>query len=88
MHHCVSLTGASLSIWLGHQNLVLAAACLASELSDIFMNCRWFMLKHQVTDTIVYPFVNLVFMGTFFMCRVLLMLVLLIRDTYGIDLLN
>lgn len=49
VHHLISLAGAALSLHLGAYNVSLAAACLLTEWSDLFMNARWFLLKHKRT---------------------------------------
>ena len=79
-HHVISLAGAALSLSLGGHNVSLAAACLVTEFSDLFMNARWFMLKHGNTATKAYKVVNLLFAGTFFVTRVLFLAAILWRQ--------
>ncbi len=80
IHHAMAITGASLSLYLGHQNIALGAACLFTEGSAIFMNIRWFMIKHQITNSLIYFPVSVGFMISFFLFRVFFLLFLQARN--------
>jgi TLC domain len=69
-----------MSLYLGHQNIPLAAACLLTEISDIFMNIRWFMLKHKLNEGSIYNAINYIFLVTFFITRVFYIALLIIRN--------
>ena len=78
LHHVISLMGAALSLYLGGYNIPLAAACLLSETSDIFMNIRWFMLTHKLFN-LTYKLINILFLLTFLLSRVVVLLLLVIK---------
>ena len=82
-HHVVGIAGALFSVALGRQNPPLSAAVLVSEISNFAMNCRWFMLKHDLADHALFMPVNFVFMLTFFLTRVVFMLLILIRNAHA-----
>jgi len=80
LHHLMGLCGAGLSLYLGHQNTALGAACLLTEASTIPMNIRWLMLKHKMTNSVFYLPVNIGFMLSFFLSRVFFLVFLQARN--------
>ena len=79
-HHVVGILGAFGVFYCGRFNVALSSGALLSEASNMLMNYRWFMLKHQATDHPVYMPIQAAFALSFFLSRVLFMLMMLIRN--------
>ena len=80
IHHVVGILGAIASLIAGRSWIALAAAQLVSEFSNVFMNFRWRMLKHRLTDHFLWLPANFAFMFSYIVCRIIFMAILLWRN--------
>jgi len=80
IHHVVGIVGAIASLIAGRSWVALAAAQLVSEFSNVFMNFRWRMLKHRLTNHVLWMPSNFLFMLSYIVCRILFMAILLWRN--------
>ena len=79
-HHIVGLIGALGVLLVGRFNVALSCGSLVSELSNLFMNVRWHMLQHKMTTTPLFNVIQLAFAFSFFVVRVIFMLMLTVRN--------
>ena len=79
-HHIVGVLGAAGVFYCGRFNVALSSGALLSEASNMLMNYRWFMLKHKATDHPLYMPTQAGFAISFFLSRIVFMLMMLIRN--------
>lgn len=80
IHHVVGIVGAIACLITGRSWVSLSAAQLVSEFSNVFMNFRWRMLKHRLTENPLWLPANFTFMFSYIVCRILFMAILLWRN--------
>lgn len=68
-HHTISIIMGLGSLPLNNYLNPTGAICLLTELSTPMSNLRWFLVKHQKTDTLLYKANQFIFKVTFFLCR-------------------
>ena len=79
-HHVVGLLGAAVVLLAGDFTVALSVGNLVSEFSNCFMNVRWRLLKHKMTDHWFYLPINFMFMMAYLFSRILFMGALLVRN--------
>ena len=79
-HHVVGIIGAVAVLIAGQFTIALSVCNLVSEFSNAFMNLRWRMLKHKMTEHSLYLPLNFCFLLSYLFSRILFMGALLVRN--------
>lgn len=80
MHHIFGIIGAITVLIAGDYTVALSTGNLVSEFSTLFMNLRWRLLKHKMTEHWLFIPANLMFFVAYIISRLFFMLALLIRN--------
>ena len=80
LHHVVGMIGAAVVLIAGDFTVALSVGNLVSEASNFFMNFRWRMLKHKMTEHWGYLPINFMFMMSYVVSRIVFMGALLVRN--------
>ena len=78
-HHVVGTLGAQMSVVAGRYMTKFAMSIMLVELSTFFMNMRWRLLKHKMTESKYFVASSVTFMFVFFVTRILYFPMLILR---------
>lgn len=73
LHHFLSIVGAASGIFFGRFYGTVSNVTMVTEVTTTFVNIRWILYYHELTDSNFYFCNGLVLMGTFFLARVCFM---------------
>lgn len=79
-HHACVFLATSSSFFFGGFAITLSALVLVVELSNVFMNVRWFMQKHRATEHWFFMPCCFLFLVLFFITRIVYLLMLVVRS--------
>ena len=80
LHHVFGIIGAVTVLIAGDYTVALSTGNLVSEFSTLFMNLRWRLLKHKMTEHWLFIPANLMFFIAYIVSRLFFMLALLVRN--------
>lgn len=70
LHHVISIASMTYGLYTGHSGAEIIATIFGSELTNPYLQLRWFLRETQNYQT-TFAYINdLIFMGLFFYCRI------------------
>ena len=69
LHHCISIASMAFMLWTGHSGPELIATIFGSEISNPFLQMRWFLRETGYYETAIAKVNDLIFMVVFICVR-------------------
>ncbi|XP_033641280.1 TLC domain-containing protein 5-like [Asterias rubens] len=72
VHHLITIIGILAALIYGHSGTEVGATIFGAELSNPFLQIRWFMRESGLKETIPYEINDLLFVLSFTICRIVI----------------